>query len=106
MSITVMKQALEEYELDQSTENHGKLMLAVRQAIAEAEKQEPVANYCKECLTYNGHHEGCSHYTSPPQRQWVGLTDDEMWNAYTGGSDIINLDYAKAIEAKLKEKNT
>ncbi len=40
------------------------------------------------------------------QRPWVGLTDDEMWNAYTGGSDIINLDYAKAIEAKLKEKNT
>ena len=40
------------------------------------------------------------------QRTWVGLTDDEMWNAYAGGSDIINLDYAKAIEAKLKEKNT
>jgi hypothetical protein len=32
-------------------------------------EQEPVANYCKECLTYNGHHEGCSHYTTPPQRQ-------------------------------------
>ena len=32
------------------------------------QEQEPVANYCKECLTYNGHHEGCSHYTTPPQR--------------------------------------
>jgi hypothetical protein len=44
----------------------------------------------------------------PPatRAEWVGLTDDEMWNAYTGGSDIINLDYAKAIESMLKEKNT
>ena len=40
------------------------------------------------------------------QRAWTGLTDEEMWNAYTGGSDIINLDYAKAIQNKLKEKNT
>ena len=45
-------------------------------------------------------------YTNPPQRTWVELTDDEMWNAYAGGSDIINLDYAKAIEARLREKNT
>jgi hypothetical protein len=40
------------------------------------------------------------------QRAWTGLTDEEMWNAYTGGSDIVNLDYAKAIQNKLKEKNT
>lgn len=40
------------------------------------------------------------------QRAWTSLTDEEMWNAYTGGSDIINLDYAKAIQNKLKEKNT
>lgn len=45
-------------------------------------------------------------FSFAPQRTWIGLTDDEMWNAYAGGSDIINLDYAKAIEAKLKEKNT
>lgn len=39
---------------------------AIKEALAQ--EQEPVANYCKECLTYNGHHEGCSHYTNPPQR--------------------------------------
>lgn len=46
-----------------------KVMMA-RDAVVEAlaQEQEPVANYCKECLTYNGHHEGCSHYTNPPQR--------------------------------------
>jgi hypothetical protein len=41
-----------------------------------------------------------------PQRTWVDLTDDEMWNAYTGGSNIVNLDYAKTLLAKAKEKNT
>ena len=42
-------------------------------------------------------------YTAPPKRPWVGLTDDEI--------ALIHADYphpqgfAKAIEAKLKEKN-
>ena len=74
-------------------------------------QQEPVANYCRECLTYNGHHEGCSHYASPPaQRTWVGLTDDERAAigkemAKTLPNRWIDFDYAGAVEAKLKEKN-
>ena len=41
-------------------------------------------------------------HTTPPQRTWVGLTDeDELdWD----GGDLKSL--VKAIEAKLKEKNT
>ena len=46
-------------------------------------------------------------------REWVGLTDeqiDEIWNRYCDemGEASINdaHDIAKAIEAKLKEKNT
>ena len=43
-------------------------------------------------------------YTHPPQRTWVGLTDEER-------SQLVTLhhgwnEYAQAIEAKLKEKNT
>lgn len=55
-------------------------------------------------------------YTTPPaaQRQWVGLTKDEVlaigrelgWRCRLGGNPDIDFDYAKAIEAKLKEKNT
>ena len=42
-------------------------------------------------------------YTTPPQRTWVGLTDEDDIDWEEGG----NLkDLAKAIEAKLKEKNT
>jgi hypothetical protein len=39
----------------------------------------------------------------PPQRPWVGLTDEERDECDWGQSER---DYAKAIEAKLKEKNT
>jgi len=39
-------------------------------------------------------------YTAPPQREWVGLTDEEINAAWDS-----NLSFARAIEAKLKEKN-
>ena len=41
-------------------------------------------------------------YTTPPQRTWVGLTDDEL--SQIEGTHI-GRSFAKAIEAKLKEKN-
>jgi hypothetical protein len=48
-------------------------------------------------------------YTAPPaaQRQWVGLTDDEILEAAgIDGADTWLFETAYAIEAKLKEKNT
>ena len=44
-------------------------------------------------------------YTSPPaQREWVGLTDDEVGDlsdfAYTNDEEFV-----RNVEAKLKEKN-
>jgi hypothetical protein len=47
-------------------------------------------------------------YTAPPQREWVGLTDQEInsvcykrdWTA-----PWTNTTFARAIEAKLREKN-
>jgi hypothetical protein len=40
---------------------------------------------------------------SPPaQRTWVGLTQKQIESCYGGEID----DFARAIEAKLKEKNT
>jgi hypothetical protein len=48
-----------------------------------------------------------------PQREWVGLTDEEIWETIsrigTSNSDVnpyAKLSDARAIEAKLKEKNT
>jgi hypothetical protein len=44
-------------------------------------------------------------YEEQPKKQWVGLTDEEVWhmsqfNCGTRG------EFARAIDAKLKEKNT
>jgi len=49
-------------------------------------------------------------YTTPPQRTWVGLTDEEMMQIYIDLKSVAGFysveKYARAIEAKLKEKNT
>ena len=46
-------------------------------------------------------------YTTPPaaQRQWVGLTDDEIDDLYQGAGKN-DLKRAREIEAKLRSKNT
>ena len=48
------------------------------------------------------------YYTTPPQRTWVGLTDEEISEVL--GSDIHDepsgeLRFIRAIEVKLKQKN-
>jgi hypothetical protein len=195
MSISAMKQALEALDCIYSPlhvreiNKVGEAMSALRQAIAEAEKQEPVAigeewkpcvklpiivhvreqrkgenhvstregitpvkeddlimrgvageeypigrelfnrtytfdtapvhasDISQECVdeTEKREHEfecpRCGHCCQ--QREWVGLTDeevDDIWNRYCDemGEASINdaEDIARAIEAKLKEKNT
>jgi len=44
-------------------------------------------------------------YTAPRKREWVGLTDEEIdaWNIV--GHESLR-EFVRAIEAKLKEKNT
>jgi len=48
-------------------------------------------------------------YTAPPQREWQGLTDEEyeaMAEQYVTNCYFDTLKYAKAIEAKLRDKNS
>ena len=45
----------------------------------------------------------------PAQRTWVGLTDEEVqtaWNNVMDGAVFTRREVYKAIETKLKEKNT
>ena len=42
--------------------------------------------------------------TSPPKREWVGLTDEDMKEIFIYAGDTAKR-VARAIEAKLKEKN-
>ena len=45
-------------------------------------------------------------YTAPPKREWVGLTDGEMVDLLKECEGRLWSDGFRAIEAKLKEKNT
>ena len=44
-------------------------------------------------------------YTAPPQREWVGLTDEEARELCVANVPYV-IDMVRALEAKLKEKNT
>ena len=56
---------------------------------------------------------GMKLYTAPPQREWVGLTEDEMFSMWLTASTATvknpswsrHIRFWKAIEARLKEKN-
>ena len=45
-------------------------------------------------------------YTTPPQRLWVGLTEEEVKHLYPYGRSVWGKETFEAIEKALKEKNT
>jgi hypothetical protein len=47
--------------------------------------------------------------SKPPKKEWVGLTDEEIEtiaNNFEEGYVFLYRSFARAIEAKLKERNT
>ena len=88
---------------------------ALKKALAKQEQGEPVAwkeadeVECPVCKDKGFPWPKCGHITylepTPPQRTWVGLTDEEHMILYTKADSGLH-DWARAIEAKLKEKNT
>ena len=112
MIVEAMRQALEAMELEMKgyAAKHDRLMPAahaLRTAIAEAEKQEPVLKpcwyeskektMCRKC--------GQVHAEAiPPAAQWVGLTDEEIEREWQflhdeEGNPPDEHDFARAIEA-------
>jgi len=118
-AITALRQAIEEAEKHEpwvKTYCGGKPNYTT-----PAEKQEPVAwrevaGKTTQYYDYNEDGRGEPLYAAPQpdlarvgevgvwgdKREWVGLTDDEIWDCYTSQGKQFYL----AIEAKLKEKNT
>jgi hypothetical protein len=48
-------------------------------------------------------------YAAPPKKEWVGLTNEEIEDIrleYHYADGAVKVGYERAIEAKLKEKNT
>ena len=125
-SITSLRQAIEQAE--SKAKEQAKTDSFLRQldeAIEQAEKQEPVAWMCSdESLVHKGYSRfsrNCEGdwniplYTTPqPQREWVGLNANEyaaFYNQFAKyqeeNADVSGwFEFAEAIEAKLKEKNT
>ena len=98
-----------------------KAITAIKEALAQT--QEPVAHIPLKALEqikppmlvlnnvpiYGYSAEGTvAVYTTPPQRTWVGLTDEEIDSYFEDHGWSPSKDYypvIKAIEAKLKQKN-
>lgn len=87
---------------------------ALRARLAQPE-QEPVADkYLMEveCTKCGAKQDGVLTVTAPQQRNWQGLTDEEMFNCLAqtdGEAKRLPLGFkwfAEAIEAVLRSKNT
>jgi len=86
----------------------------VEVVLAKQEQGEPVAwEYCEEVFWHTNQNlndyiraNGTPLYTTPQQRTWVGLTDEEILSIGCMSDKTWMLLFAKAIEAKLKELNT
>ena len=77
-------------------------------------------NTCPNCGKVAGLHSSilqgcmCQYAMQAPQRTWVELTDEDRQAAFESMPDMLDgflktwgwLHFSKAIEAKLKEKNT
>lgn len=77
---------------------------AIKQALAQPEPEPAI--YPDEA--YELGLERIAYYTSPPKREWQGLTDEEqqeLYDAWIKIGDGWGSFYA-LIEAKLKERNT
>lgn len=42
---------------------------------------------------------------APPRKEWTGLSNDDIWEIYKKHDSMQYREFARAIEAKLKEKN-
>ena len=125
MSIEAMKQAVEAFEhikkyvtddgampenWDAYHEKEYFALEALRQAIEQAEKQEPVAWMEDSIEFYAKDHptNSCTIplYTAPLRKEWVGLTEEERCKCASWLHCKTINEIFDAIEAKLKERNT
>ena len=115
MSIDAMKQALEALEMvtvDVKTtpnayEANRQAITALRAAIKEA--QEPVAWFTVDEINEWAakYLDALAKHPDQEPRQWQGLTEAEKVNVALdcGCADVAWMDFADALETKLKEKN-
>jgi hypothetical protein len=101
-------------------ERQGQVWDALRERLAQPE-QEPIAwiERDMQCDDFDPDSVTCQKpdiaaagwewvalYTSPPRREWVGLTEEEIMSLVPVDGKRPATTFARAIEDKLKEKNT
>jgi hypothetical protein len=131
MHITIEKEKLEQWLEDlEYSDSDKNVIAAIKQALAaQPAVQEHVATLIEHyaftdgIVRFDGVENmeqlpvGTKFYTTQPaaQRQWVGLTDEEieacdclhvLWVGDDDQELVGKKEFARAIEAKLKEKNT
>ena len=106
-------------DFDTSAEKMHKAIAAIKEALAQPE-QEPVAwarypRYTGKAqlpeIVFNkpDGKDWLELYTTPPQRTWVGLFDEEievLFQTAAGADEEVHIRFARAIESKIKELNT
>lgn len=115
-AITAIKQALEQPEPPCKT---GSQCTSKCDGCAESEPvawathhEPPMFFYTKsEAALYCDYDESpIPVYTSPPKREWQGLTDEEVFdiwlNEMPAPDKVFYQKLCRSVEAKLKEKNT
>ena len=93
---------------------------ALRERLAQPEQQEPVAwmthsndllplFHSSRAAALNWALQPTPLYTRPQAREWMGLTDEEIQklaHVYDNTAPWTLMGFARAIEAKLREKNS
>jgi hypothetical protein len=120
MTITLTReeaqQVLDALEAEHSaiygTSQTVKAIELLRARLAQPEPELVADKYLMEveCTKCGAKQDGVLTVTAPPQRNWQGLTEEELnvalWESGTDGLTGSREDAARAIEAKLKEKNS
>jgi hypothetical protein len=91
-----------------------KVLTALEEALAKQEQGKPVAwfryEYQDRIYYETKAWDDCLPlYTTPQQRTWVGLTDEELRQIWYDDEPVEGgtyVDKLRQVEAKLKEKNT
>ena len=108
-----LRTALAQPEFADAEPEPERVMETIKKALDRIDAA-PVAKNESGRITWlvNDWPQNCLLYTTPPQREWVGLTDDEIidtanmapFDTMVSAEDYIYI-ISRAIEAKLKDKN-
>ena len=83
------------------------VMEALRARLAQPEPQETISEWIKANTEHRQWYicPKCNYQAPRFKDEWLGLTDDEIYEAVENSNSVLVKDMARSIEAMLKEKN-